>query len=127
MLIPARTDTRVFHKYIYGKAEIRFLRGRLKFGGSKWNAPFPSMVVVYRPKGADAMKQYCRYCAYCFEGDCFYCSCHERVLAETSIRSVNRCRDYVKSELGDVASGRQYRPRRKEAVRDVKGQLRMEI
>ena len=48
MLIPARTDTRAFHEFIYGKAEVRFLRGRLKFGGSKNSAPFPSMVVVFR-------------------------------------------------------------------------------
>lgn len=48
MLIPARTDTNAFHDYIYGKAEIRFIRGRLRFGGSKWNAPFPSMIVVYK-------------------------------------------------------------------------------
>lgn len=47
MLLPARTDTRWFHDYIYGKAEIRFIRGRLKFGGSKNSAPFPSMVVVF--------------------------------------------------------------------------------
>lgn len=47
MLIPARTDTKYFHDYIYGKAEIRFIRGRLKFGGQKNSAPFPSMVVVY--------------------------------------------------------------------------------
>ena len=48
MLIPARTDTRYFHDYIYGKAEIRFIKGRLKFGDSTTAAPFPSMVVVYR-------------------------------------------------------------------------------
>lgn len=48
MLIPARTDTGWFHDYIYGKTEIRFLRGRLKFGGAKWNAPFPCMVVIWR-------------------------------------------------------------------------------
>lgn len=48
MLIPARTDTAYFHNYIYKKAdEIRFVKGRLKFGGSKNSAPFPSMVVVY--------------------------------------------------------------------------------
>ena len=51
MLIPARTDTIYFHKYIYHKAEIRFLKGRLKFGNSKNSAPFPSMVVVYRGAG----------------------------------------------------------------------------
>jgi site-specific DNA-methyltransferase (adenine-specific) len=48
MLIPARTDTRAFHEFIYGKAEIRFIRGRLKFGGSKNSAPFPSMLVIYQ-------------------------------------------------------------------------------
>ena len=47
MLIPARTDTKYFHEYIYGKAEIRFIRGRLKFGGQKNAAPFPSMVVIF--------------------------------------------------------------------------------
>jgi site-specific DNA-methyltransferase (adenine-specific) len=47
MLIPARTDTSYFHDYIYHKAEIRFVRGRLKFGESKTSAPFPSMVVIY--------------------------------------------------------------------------------
>ena len=47
MLIPARTDTSYFHDYIYNKAEIRFIRGRLKFGNSKNSAPFPSMVVIF--------------------------------------------------------------------------------
>ena len=47
-LLPARTDTAWFHDYIYGKAEIRFIRGRLKFGNSKNSAPFPSMIVIFR-------------------------------------------------------------------------------
>lgn len=51
MLLPARTDTKWFHDYIYKRnnVEIRFIRGRLKFGGSKNSAPFPSMVVVFMP------------------------------------------------------------------------------
>lgn len=48
MLLPARTDTRWFHDYIYGKAEIRFIRGRLRFSGATVNAPFPSMIVIFR-------------------------------------------------------------------------------
>lgn len=48
MLIPSRTDTRYFHKFIYHRAEIRFVRGRLKFGDVKNSAPFPSMVVIFR-------------------------------------------------------------------------------
>lgn len=51
MLLPARTDTQWFHRYIYHQAEIRFVPGRLKFGGAKWNAPFPCMVVIFRPGG----------------------------------------------------------------------------
>lgn len=48
MLIPARTDTKYWHDFIFGKAkEIRFIKGRLKFGGSDTNAPFPSAVVVF--------------------------------------------------------------------------------
>jgi hypothetical protein len=47
-LIPARTDTRWFHEKVLGKArEIRFIKGRLKFGDAIYNAPFPSMIVVY--------------------------------------------------------------------------------
>ena len=48
-LIPARTDTRWFHAYVLPHAtEIRFIKGRLRFGGAKHNAPFPSMIVIYR-------------------------------------------------------------------------------
>lgn len=47
MLLAARTDTKWFHEYIYNKAELRFIKGRLKFGGNKRNAPFPSMVVIF--------------------------------------------------------------------------------
>ena len=47
-LIHARTDTRWFHDFIYHKArEIRFVKGRLKFGNGKGAAPFPSMVVIF--------------------------------------------------------------------------------
>lgn len=48
MLLPARTDTQYFHQYIYGKSEIRFIKGRLKFGDSKNSAPFPSMLAIFR-------------------------------------------------------------------------------
>lgn len=47
MLIPARTDTKYFHEYIYKQSEIRFIKGRLKFGDSKNSAPFPSMIVIF--------------------------------------------------------------------------------
>lgn len=48
-LIPARTDTQWWHAYVM-KAEIRFIKGRLKFGDSENSAPFPSAIVVFRPR-----------------------------------------------------------------------------
>lgn len=46
MLLPARTDTAWFHDYCT-KGKVEFLRGRLKYGGAKYNAPFPSMIVTF--------------------------------------------------------------------------------
>ncbi|ETK27382.1 phage N-6-adenine-methyltransferase [Paenibacillus larvae] len=46
-LVPSRTDTKWWHGYCM-KGEIRFIRGRLKFGGSPHNAPFPNAVVIFR-------------------------------------------------------------------------------
>lgn len=50
-LVPARTDTAWWHNYAV-KGEVRFVRGRLKFGGSKTGAPFPCAVIVFRAKEA---------------------------------------------------------------------------
>ena len=47
MLIPSRTDTIAWHNYVMEADEIRFIKGRLKFGDSKNSAPFPSCVVVF--------------------------------------------------------------------------------
>lgn len=55
-LLPARTDTRWWHDYIWDETthrprpgvEVRLVKGRLKFGGAKNSAPFPSAVVVFK-------------------------------------------------------------------------------
>ncbi len=46
-LIPSRTDTRWWHEFVMKAAEIRFLKGRLKFGDAQNSAPFPSAIVVF--------------------------------------------------------------------------------
>lgn len=58
MLLPARTDTKAFHKFIWAAGDhthgprrgvqIRFIKGRLKFSGHDSPAPFPSMLVIWR-------------------------------------------------------------------------------
>ena len=52
MLIPSRTDTRAWHDYALNASEIRFIRGRLKFGDAKNCAPFPSAIVIFRARPA---------------------------------------------------------------------------
>ena len=55
MLVPSRTDTKWFHEFIWevnrpkSGVEVRFIKGSLKFGDGKNSAPFPSMVVIFRP------------------------------------------------------------------------------
>lgn len=48
MLIPARTDTKAWHRWIFGNAEVRFIKGRLKFNGHSNSAPFPSAVIIFK-------------------------------------------------------------------------------
>ena len=56
-LVPSRTDTRWFHDYVWDvttnaprpHVEVRFFRGRLKFGDGTGSAPFPSLLIVFRP------------------------------------------------------------------------------
>lgn len=51
MLLPSRTDTKWFQDYVYHRTEIRFISKRIKFGGAEYNAPFPSVVVIFRAPG----------------------------------------------------------------------------
>lgn len=55
-LIPGRLDTAAWWEY-YAKGEIRFLRGRLKFGGSENPAPFPSAVVIFPCRNPTVLPQ----------------------------------------------------------------------
>lgn len=56
-LVPSRTDTRWWHSDVWDASvnrcrpgvEVRFVKGRLKFGNSENSAPFPSAVIVFRP------------------------------------------------------------------------------
>lgn len=56
-LVPVRTDTNWWHSYVEGKAKVKFIKGRLKFGNSANSAPFPSALVIYKPKQKRIAKQ----------------------------------------------------------------------
>ena len=56
-LVPSRTDTRWWHAHVWDDernalrpgVEVRFIKGRLKFGNSTNSAPFPSVIIIFRP------------------------------------------------------------------------------
>ena len=52
-LVPAKTDTMWWHDYCI-KGEVRFIKGRLRFVGAKYNAPFPSAIVIFGQEDTDA-------------------------------------------------------------------------
>ena len=56
-LIPARTDTSYWHDHVMQADEIRLLRGRLKFGGAKAYAPFPSAIVIFDKRARPDLAQ----------------------------------------------------------------------
>lgn len=56
--------------------------------------------------------KYCRYCAFCICGDAYYCTEFDKVLH--SVTSATNCQAFILSQLGDVDSGKQYKP--KEAI-----------
>lgn len=68
-LVPSRTDTRWWHEHVWDAerhrprpgVEVRFIKGRLKFGGATAGAPFPSVVIVFRPQREDEPKM-CPVC-----------------------------------------------------------------
>ena len=60
------------------------------------------------------MKQYCRYCAFCFEADDFRCSNHPKGKqphwSRAQINRLNHCPNFQLSDLGDVETGKPYKP-----------------
>lgn len=48
-LIPVSTSSKWFHNYVWGKAEIRYYKGRIRFNGAPFTAPFSSMLAIYKP------------------------------------------------------------------------------
>lgn len=56
--------------------------------------------------------KYCRYCSSCILGDVYYCNAHDKVLKR--VDKATNCKQFHLSELGDVETGKQYRPRAKE-------------
>jgi phage N-6-adenine-methyltransferase len=78
MLLPARTDTKWIHEYLFGSAIMIFIKGRLKFGTSHNSAPFPSVLAIFGGSKETAEKMAEKLNGFvtwkCFNGG--YCSEH---------------------------------------------------
>lgn len=64
--------------------------------------------------------KYCRYCAFCISGDCYYCTQHDKELAR--VDRVTNCPEFVMSELGDVDTGKPYKGREPREVENAVSQ-----
>lgn len=63
-LIPSRTDTKYWHDYVMLADEVRLIRGRLRFSNSDNSAPFPSAIVVFRPRTNNKEQSYPRFSTF---------------------------------------------------------------
>ena len=54
--------------------------------------------------------KYCRCCAFCISGDCYYCTLHDKVL--NTVDRVTSCPEFVMSVMGDVDTGKPYKPKK---------------
>lgn len=63
------------------------------------------------------MKQYCRYCAFCCEGDCYYCTVYDKTLNDEQIKRSNKCKEFAQTD--DIITGKIYKPRKpKKAIQN---------
>lgn len=67
--------------------------------------------------------QYCRYCSFLVTGNGIWCTCHEKELSEKYIKHTNTCKDFALSPLGDVDTGRKYRPHTVSHSKKIDGQM----
>lgn len=65
--------------------------------------------------------KYCRYCSYCILGDCYYCTCNDKVLKR--VDKPTACENFAESELGDVETGRKYTPRAQSELEQISMQF----
>lgn len=65
--------------------------------------------------------KYCRYCAHCISGDAYYCTEFDKILY--NIKSAVNCSAFTLSELGDVDTGKPYKPRKVVTACDDSKQL----
>lgn len=72
------------------------------------------------------MKQYCRYCVHCIEGDVFFCADDARIMSEAEIKRANNCSNFMLTE--DIIAGKEYKPRKPrepKAIEDNSEQLKL--
>lgn len=99
MLIPARTDTKAFHQYIYHLADLRFIKGRLKFGDGKAPAPFPSMIVIFKAKNKNYNSQKCFPCNQGMCGRCVAKICECLCNKSVDIFGLNELKIFIDDKM----------------------------
>lgn len=102
LFVPARTDTRWFHQWVERKAQVRFLKGRLRFGDAEHSAPFPSLIAVYSPFEAGRRA----LCAHCGDGFIWRTRSDARTCSDACRQALYRIRLAVASRNAAAVGAR---------------------
>lgn len=68
-------------------------------------------------------RKYCRYCCYAVSGNGYYCTFYEKELTEKKMKQTNTCKNFCMSDLGDVDTGRKYKPHTVSHSKKIDGQM----
>lgn len=70
-------------------------------------------------------RKYCRYCSYCqiIELCGYCCTAKGKALSEDYIKHTNTCKQYVETDMGDIITGRKYKPHTVSHSKKIEGQM----
>lgn len=74
------------------------------------------------------MNQYCRYCSGLVVGDVVYCGTKEKIISESSAKSVNNCKEFEFNPIDAFDPNRKYKPHKRTQPEQgpLKGQMSLE-
>ena len=69
------------------------------------------------------MKQYCRYCNHCINGDAVYCEVLKITMSEGKAKRVNNCNEFDFNVIDVFDLDKRYKPRPRKATKEIQERL----
>ncbi len=65
------------------------------------------------------MKQYCRYCIWCIDGDAIWCEKLIKIMSEAAAKRVNKCKDFEFNETDAFNPDHTYKERKEKEYKQL--------